>query len=95
MRFVVYSKDKADSLHIRKANRDAHLAFLKSDTAAHVLMAGPWLNDAGDMAGSLLVVDSESRETLDVWLSRDPYAAAGLAAEVTVKPFIWAIGAPE
>ncbi len=95
MRFLIFSQDKPDSLHIRKATREAHLAFLKADKAAEVLMAGPWLDAVGEMAGSLLVVESESRVALDGWMSRDPYTAAGLAGEVTVKPFIWAVGAPE
>lgn len=95
MRFLIFSKDKADSLSIRKANRGAHLAWLKTDAAAQVQMAGPWLNDAGKMAGSLLVVECETREMLNSWMSRDPYALAGLPGEVTVKPFIWAIGTPD
>jgi len=95
MRFVIFSKDKSGSLSIRKANREAHLAWLKTDTAAEVLMAGPWLNEDGDMAGSLLVVECESRAALDGWMSRDPYAAAGLPAEVTIKPFLWAINPPD
>jgi len=95
MRFLIFSEDKPNSLDIRKAARDAHLAFLKADTSATVLMAGPWLDASGNMAGSLLVVESESRETLDGWMSRDPYTAAGLPGQVTVKPFIWAVGAPE
>lgn len=95
MKFMIFSQDKSDSLSIRKASRDAHLAWLKTDTAAEVLMAGPWLDAAGEMAGSLLVVECESREILDGWMTRDPYAIAGLPDEVTVKPFIWAIGAPQ
>ena len=80
MRFVIFSKDKSGSLSIRKANREAHLA---------------WLNEDGEMAGSLLVVECESRAALDGWMSRDPYAAAGLPAEVTIKPFLWAINPPD
>jgi len=95
MRFLIFSKDKADSLPVRKSNRDAHLAFLITDKAAEVLMAGPWLDEDGVMVGSLLVVDCVDRETLDGWIARDPYAAAGLVGEATVKPFMWAIGAPD
>ena len=94
MRFIIYSHDKDGGLPIRKANRDAHIAFLKNDNGAQVLMAGPWLSDEGEMAGSLLVVECETREALSGWMARDPYAKAGLPDRVEVKPFIWAIGAP-
>lgn len=94
MKFMIYSNDKASSLSIRKANRDAHLTWLKTDTAAQVLMAGPWLNEDGDMAGSLLVVECESRDILNDWMARDPYMLAGLPETAIVKPFIWAVNPP-
>ncbi len=95
MRFVIFSMDKTGSLDIRKANREAHLAFLKSDKAVAVQSAGPWLNDEGYMAGSVLIVECEDRIVLDAWMARDPYALAGLPDNVIIKPFVWAIGAPQ
>lgn len=95
MQFMIYSTDKKDGgLAIRKATRDAHLAWLSSDTAAKVLVAGPWLDADGTMRGSLLIVECVDRETLDGWLSRDPYALAGLPEAVAVHPYKWVIGAP-
>jgi len=58
MKFLIYTEDKANSLDIRKKNRDAHLAFLKSGNGATVLTAGPWLDDDGVMKGSLLIVEN-------------------------------------
>lgn len=99
MKFIIYSRDKKGALDIRKANRDAHLAFLAADTAdtlVKVLTAGPWLDDAGEtMIGSLLIVEAENLESVRTWLISDPYAKAGLSDTVTIHPFIWAIGAPK
>jgi uncharacterized protein YciI len=95
MKFMIYSQDKQDGLPIRKANRDAHLAFLNTDALVKVLSAGPWLDDTGEiMSGSLIIVEAETLGDVHEWLKNDPYAKAGLPASVTVHPFIWAIGAP-
>lgn len=96
MKFIVYTEDKPDSLHIRKANRDAHLAWLKSDNPdVTLLSAGPWLDDEDVMRGSMLIVESQNKSTVESWLENDPYKKAGLPGKVMVKAFIWAIGAPE
>lgn len=94
MQFLVYAEDKPDSLEIRQANRDAHLAFLKAGDGATVLAAGPWLDEDGVMRGSMLIVESENRESVDAWLARDPYAIAGLTDKRIVQHYKWVIGAP-
>lgn len=95
MKFIVYTKDKADSLTIRKDNRDAHLAFLKSDDAPiELLTAGPWLDDEGVMRGSILIVEAGDKTQVENWLADDPYRAAGLTDSTMIRAFIWAIGAP-
>lgn len=94
MQFMIFSEDKPDSLSIRQNTRDAHLAWLKTDDAATVLVAGPWFDENGDMRGSMLVVETDSRAALDGWMARDPYARAGLPGTVIVKPYKWVIGAP-
>lgn len=95
MRFIVYTEDKDNSLHIRQTNREAHIAWLKSESNVKVLTAGPWLDDDGVMRGSMLIVDAESKADVSAWLQHDPYAKAHLPKLVDVKPFVWAIGAPE
>jgi len=94
MHIIVYSEDKEDSLEIRTANRTAHLAWLKSDDTIHVKVAGPWLDDAGTMRGSLLIVEAASVEVVKNWLSHDPYGQAGLTQKTIVKAYNWVIGAP-
>lgn len=79
MLVALIAKDKAGALDIRKANRDDHLAYIKSTGV--VAQAGPLLID-GDMAGSLIVLDVESIEAANTWAANDPYANAGLFQSV-------------
>ncbi len=96
MKFIIYTQDKPDSLHIRQANRDAHLAWLRSENSdVTLLTAGPWLDDEEVMRGSMLIVEADSTDKVEGWLENDPYKKAGLPGKVMVKAFIWAIGAPE
>ncbi|PHR57177.1 MAG: hypothetical protein COA43_12370 [Robiginitomaculum sp.] len=95
MKFIIYSRDKEGAVDIRKANREAHLAFLKIPSNVELLSAGPWLDDAAQtMIGSLLIVEAETLADVKTWLVNDPYAKAGLPDSVNIHPFIWAIGAP-
>ena len=68
--FLVYSEDKPDSLHIRQAARDDHLAWLKAPSDVNLLIAGPWLDDDGVMRGSLLIVAAKDAKTVDLWLTK-------------------------
>ena len=92
MEFIIYSEDKADSLHIRQAARDNHLAWLKAPSDVKLLIAGPWLDDEGVMRGSLLIVEAADKGAVLNWLASDPYKAAGLTATVMVKAYKWVIG---
>lgn len=94
MEFLIYAEDKADSLHIRQAARDDHLAWLKASSTIKLLAAGPWLDDDDVMRGSLLIVEAVNKDAVTEWLSHDPYKAAGLTASVTVKAYKWVIGRP-
>ena len=96
MKYIVYTADKADSLTLRQANRDAHLAFLRDPEApVKLLTAGPWLDDEGVMRGSMLIVEADDKETVEDWLAGDPYRQAGLTQKTMIRAYIWAIGAPE
>lgn len=93
MLFLVHTWDRPGALDVRLANREAHIAWLKA-AGATVKAAGPWLDDAGEMAGSLLIVEAGDRAALDAWLAQDPYAAAGLFETVEVAPYRWVFNPP-
>ncbi len=85
MLIALIAKDKAGALQIRKDTRADHLEYLKSTGV--VQQAGPLLNDAGDMSGSLIVLDVEDLAFAQAWADNDPYAKAGLFASVEL--IVW------
>jgi len=94
MEFLIYSQDKADSLHIRQSTREAHLKWLKTPAEVKLLAAGPWLDDEDVMRGSLLIVEAKNKAKVLEWLSTDPYKAAGLTKSAEVKAYKWVLGKP-
>jgi uncharacterized protein YciI len=86
--------DVANSLESRLAARPAHLARLEQlKTEGRLILAGPHpaidSNDPGPagFSGSLIVAEFESLRAAEQWANADPYRAAGVYANVVVKPF--------
>jgi len=90
MLFALIAHDKPGSLEIRKANRDAHLAYIQS--SGGVDQAGPLLDDRGRMIGSLIILDVGDMAAAQEWAENDPYAKAGLFGNVRVIPWKRVIG---
>jgi uncharacterized protein YciI len=90
MRFALIAKDKPGAIEIRKANRDAHVAYLKSTDA--VEMAGPFLDENGEMCGSLIILDLPDMAAAEEWAAQDPYKAADLFQSVEITAWNKVIG---
>ena len=90
MRFALMTKDKPGALQTRMENREAHLAYI-ADTGG-VEMAGPVLDDDGQMCGSLIVLDVDDMAAAQAWADNDPYAKAGLFESVTLRAWKKVIG---
>ena len=87
MQYAIHCLDKPNSLDLRMANREAHVAHLKANLD-HLVSAGPLLSDDGQtMIGSLIIVDFAEKTALDTFVANDPYAKAGLFQSVSVKPW--------
>ena len=85
MLIALIARDKPDALTIRMDNRAAHLAYI--DQTDVVAQAGPLLDDAGEMIGSLIIMDVESKAQAQDWADADPYARAGLFESVDL--IVW------
>ncbi len=84
--FIFRGYDKENGLNIRLENRDAHVAWLKQ--LGDVLkLAGPTLDDEGQMNGSVLLLDCATRAEAEALLAADPYAKAGLFAQTNLSPY--------
>lgn len=90
MYFAVICKDKPDALQIRLDTREAHLTYI-AQTEDRVFMAGPFLQD-GKMTGSLVIIEGDDISVAQDWAANDPYAHAGLFAEVTVQEWKKVVG---
>ncbi|MBA4287920.1 MAG: hypothetical protein C0439_02925 [Pseudomonas sp.] len=94
MLYAIMATDVANSLESRLAARPAHLARLEQlKTEGRLILAGPHpaidSNDPGPagFSGSLIVAEFESLRAAEQWANADPYRAAGVYANVVVKPF--------
>jgi uncharacterized protein len=94
MLFVVNCTDKPDSVATRIENRPAHLAYLNS-LGARVRLGGALLTpDQKFPLGSLIVFEAADEVEVAALLADDPYAKAGLYANVDIKPWRQAVGVP-
>ena len=94
MLYAIIATDVANSHEARLAARPAHLERLQQLKAAgRIVLAGPHpaidSNDPGaaGFTGSLVVAEFESLIDAQAWAAADPFVAAGVYANVSVKPF--------
>lgn len=94
MLYSIVGNDVKNSLPLRKSVREAHLARLQQlQDAGRLVLAGPNpaidSNDPGDagFTGSVIVAEFASLDKAQTWADADPYIAAGVYADVSVKPF--------
>ncbi|MFZ1469787.1 MAG: YciI family protein [Paracoccaceae bacterium] len=90
MRVTLICTDKPGHLEVRKANREAHLSYIAATGV--VEMAGPFLDDAGGMCGSLVMLDVPDLQAAQAWAAADPYAKAGLFESVVIREWKKVIG---
>ncbi len=94
MWYAIISQDIENSLPLRKEARPAHLERLEAlKNEGRLLIAGPHpamdSEDPGEagFTGSLVVAEFDSLDAAQAWADADPYVAAGVYANVVVKPF--------
>ena len=94
MYYAIIATDMPDSLESRLAARPAHLERLLALKAEGMLLvAGPHPaidnEDPGPegFTGSLVIAEFASLADAQSWADADPYVAAGVYAQVIVKPY--------
>jgi uncharacterized protein YciI len=90
MRYALICLDKPNALQTRVDNRAAHLEHIQ--TTGVVEQAGPFIDAAGQMCGSLIVLNVGSKAEAEAWAAADPYAKAGLFASVMIQEWKRVIG---
>jgi len=84
--FALYCVDKPNSLDLRMANREAHLAYV-GGFRDQLRLAGPMLDEGGDMAGSIILLEMDTLAQAQAFAAGDPYNKAGLFERVDVTAF--------
>ena len=94
MLYAITGQDTPNSLDKRLSARPAHVARLQAlQEEGRLILAGPFpAVDAADpgaagFSGSLIVAEFTSLAAAESWAQADPYVAAGVYAQVAVKPF--------
>ena len=94
MLYAIISQDVEESLEKRLQARPAHLERLTAlQNEGRLILAGPHpaidSEDPGPsgFSGSLVVAEFLSLDEAQSWADADPYMAAGVYAQVSVKPF--------
>ena len=88
--YVIIAQDGTDSeaLDRRMNTRPTHLAGAKKlKENNNFVIGGAMLNEAGNMAGSVMIVQFETDEEFQQWYDNESYITNGVWQKIEVKPF--------
>jgi uncharacterized protein len=94
MLFALYCTDRPNSLELRMTMRPEHVAFLEG-LGAQLKFAGPFLDEAGNPMGSLVVIEAADKTAATALAALDPYAKGGLFASVEIRAWRWVFNNPD
>lgn len=83
--FVALCRDIEGGLALRQSVREQHLAYVRTLEPGLIKLAGPFLDEAGEMCGSLFIFEAPHRAAIDAYFAKDPYVIAGLFAELDIR----------
>jgi uncharacterized protein YciI len=84
--YALVCHDKENGLETRMGARSNHLAWVGENLGV-IKVAGPMLDDAGGMAGSLFILDMPDKAAVEAFNAADPYTKAGLWGRVDIREF--------
>jgi len=84
--FVFTGIDKPNSLALRMATREAHFAYV-GEHQDRIRLGGPFLDEAGEMAGSLIILEAPDLAAAQAFHAADPYVKAGLFERIEIRPW--------
>ena len=88
--YVIIARDgnDPDALQRRMEARPGHLAGATALKANNqYVIGGAILNEAGQMEGSVMVLQFETEADFKHWYSNEPYILSGVWKTIEVKPF--------
>lgn len=87
--YVLYAKDKPESLERRLEHYAAHRTFIERGAPeVAVVMSGPLQTDNGEaMIGSMIMLEASSRMAVERFVAEDPFTREGVWGEVSIARF--------
>ena len=88
--YVIIARDGNDeeAINRRMAARPIHLAGAKNlKEHNQFLLGGAILDDAGKMAGSVMIVQFETDEQMKEWYDNEPYITRNVWQSIEIRPF--------
>ena len=77
--YAIIGKDGPRGLELRKLHREAHLANLTSrDRRGEIPHAGPLLDEGGNPAGSVIILEAANLAEAQSIAKSDPYVVEGI-----------------
>jgi uncharacterized protein YciI len=89
--FVLTCIDRKNGLERRMAARPAHLAYVAANSGK-VKIAGPLLDDEGQMAGSLFIIEADDKAEVAAFSAADPYVLNDVFETVEIRAFKVTVG---
>lgn len=93
MLFIVSGRDHANGLEHRLAIRPRHRAYYES-LGDDLILSGPYLDEAGDPIGSMIVIRRDSQQAAEAFANADPFVTEGVFDELTVSHWTWFMKRP-
>ena len=88
LNFIVVAKDFPNGLENRMKNRPIHLEnALLAKESGFLLLGGATVNDSGEMDGSFMLFESQSKKEVDDYLEKDIYVKNKVWKSWSVKEF--------
>ena len=84
--FVLSCLDRKEATEARMGARPAHLEYVDRNLSM-VKLAGPYLDEAGGMIGSMFIMEAEDQAAVEAFAAQDPYFLAGVFERVEIRPF--------
>jgi hypothetical protein len=86
LHYALIAHDKPNALQRRLDTRPDHLKHLES-LGDKLVLAGPFLDEQGNMVGSIVIVEADSLVEAEAALREDPFVINGVFDSMTIKPF--------
>ncbi|HEV7344626.1 MAG TPA: YciI family protein [Devosia sp.] len=93
MLFIVSGRDKQDGMAARLTFRPQHRTYY-AGLEGDLILAGPYLDAAGDPIGSMIVMRADSQQAAEDFARADPYWTEGVFETLDISRWDWFMRRP-